>query len=223
MYRPSEDQIMAMAQRTLQARMAHDGVRIDLPHTQPWRSPSADRRKRSLQSCHRFTLDEPGRAPPPKDTGAYVPELAGRLEDDRNLTDGARRCARKLAEYTYRRNREGRSARITVTYLSKALNRSRRTVQRYLRQLERAGYISVGVVRAQTRMCAGLVVELLTPLFPRHHAQKWPARLIKPGAPLESQNKKSDIIAREFWALHCMEGVWRSFNRAYPPGSLLPR
>jgi hypothetical protein len=44
-------------------------------------------------------------AAPPKDSGAYAPKLAARLDDDPNLTDGARRCARKLAEYTYRRAR----------------------------------------------------------------------------------------------------------------------
>ena len=47
------------------------------------------------------------------------------MGDDRNLTDGARRCARKLAEYIYRRNREGRGAEITVTYLMRAMRRDR--------------------------------------------------------------------------------------------------
>jgi len=55
-------------------------------------------------------------------TNGYVPELAARLERDRNLCDGARRCARILAEYTYRR-RDGRSAHITVTYLVRGLCR----------------------------------------------------------------------------------------------------
>jgi len=63
----------------------------------------------------------------------------------------ARRCARKLAEYGYRKNRESRTADITVTWLMRALGKSRRTVQRYLRQLERAGYIAVEVIHARTR------------------------------------------------------------------------
>ena len=63
----------------------------------------------------------------------------------------------------------------------RALGKDRRTVQRYLRQLERAGYITVEVVHARTRMCAGLFVALLAPLFPRHHRQKWPEKLMEFG------------------------------------------
>jgi hypothetical protein len=215
MYRPTEDQIMVMAQRALQGRIAENGARPPPPTVDPIR------RQRSLQSCHRFTLDEPELHPMPK-TNGYVPELAARLERDRNLCDGARRCARILAEYTYRR-RDGRSAHITVTYLMRGLCRDRRTVQRYLRKLERAGYIATTVLKAKTRMCVGLIVELLAPLFPRH-AAKWPARLMKPDAARMSLNKRYlDIYERipvHHWALHCMEGVWRAFNRAYPPGTL---
>src|SRR5437879_8092397 len=40
------------------------------------------RRLTSLQTCHRYSLYERPRAAPPKDTGAYVPELAARLDDD---------------------------------------------------------------------------------------------------------------------------------------------
>src|SRR6202035_5645921 len=100
------------------------------------------RRDRSLRHCHMPAQPKP-RHPSPRDTGAYVPELAARLDNDDNLTDGAQRCARKLAEYIYRKNRDGRAAEITVPYLMKALGRCRRTVQRYLRQLENEGYIDV--------------------------------------------------------------------------------
>ena len=178
------------------------------------------RQLRSLRCCHLPAEPEPLRAPP-RDSGAYVPEMAARIDDDRNLTDGARRCARKLAEYVYRRNREGRTAEITVTWLMAALGKSRRTVQRYLRQLERAGYIAVDVIRAGTRMCAGLAVQLLAPLFPRHHRQKWPQKLIDSDAPRMSQNNSSRYktvpIARESWALRCMEGVFRSLMKTFPP------
>ena len=112
-----------------------------------------NRRERSLKHCHMPAAPKP-RHPSPRDSGAYVPELAARLDNDQNLTDGARRCARKLAEYIYRRNRADREAQITVRYLSKALDRCRRTVQRYLRQLEREGYIEVHVIPSErTRMC----------------------------------------------------------------------
>lgn len=181
-----------------------------------------ERRRRALQTCHRHSLYERPRFDPPRDSGAYVPELAARLEDDRNLTDGARRCARKLAEETYRRNRAGRSLEITVTYLMKALGKCRRTVQRYLRLLEREGYIGVDVVRgARSRLCTGLVVYLLRPLFARHHAKGWPERAAIPGATQKSQNQRwkgfgignGVRISRKLWALRCMDGVFRSLMK----------
>jgi hypothetical protein len=144
--------------------------------------------------------------------------MAARIEDDRNLTDGARRCARKLAEYTYHCARDSRMAQITVTYLMKALGKSRRTVQRYLRQLEQAGYISVEVIHAGTRMCAGLFVTLLAPLFPRHHRQQWPTKLMNSDASRKSQNNRLRIkYSRESWALRCMDGVFRSLMKTLPP------
>lgn len=175
------------------------------------------RQLRSLRRCHLPAEERPLHAPP-RDSGAYVPELAARIDDDRNLTDGARRCARKLAEYTYRRNRDRRTAEITVTWLMRALGRSRRTVQRYLRQLERAGYISVLVIHAGTRMCAGLMVELMAPLFPRHHRARWPQKLIEPDAPRKSQNNRIRYrSSRQSWALRCMDGVFRALMKTLPP------
>ena len=55
-----------------------------------------------------INLYERPRHRPPPESGAYVPELGARIENDRNLTDGARRLARKLAEVIYRQNREAR-------------------------------------------------------------------------------------------------------------------
>src|ERR1700687_5133555 len=107
------------------------------------------RQARSYRTCW-LPADHPELAPPPCDSGAYVPEMAAAIDNDPNLTDGARRCARKLAEYTYRSARQARTAEITVTYLMKAMGKPRRTVQRYLRQLERAGYIAVDVIHAAT-------------------------------------------------------------------------
>jgi len=178
------------------------------------------RQLRSRRCCYLPAEPKPLRAPP-RDSGAYVPEMAARIDDDRNLTDGARRCARKLAQYVYRRNREGRTAEITVTWLMAALGKSRRTVQRYLRQLESAGYIAVDVIRSGTRMCAGLAVQLLAPVFPRHHRQKWPQKLVDLDAPRKSQNNSSRYktarIDRESWALRCMDGVFRSLMKTLPP------
>lgn len=188
-----------------------------------------ERRRRSLNTCHRYARGERPRKAAPRATNAYVPELAARLENDPNLTDGARRCARKLAELIYRQNREGRSLPVTVTYLAKALGRCRRTVQRYLRQLEREGYVAVDVVVSQrARMCVGLVVRLLGTLLAAHHRQRWPGSLGKPGATPKSLNKskgynpglESHRLSVQQWALRCMDGVFASFMKTSPLAGL---
>jgi hypothetical protein len=197
--------------------MARDGIRTERNPSSAALPKDQDRRQRSLRSCH-LPAEPKQLQAQPRDSGAYVPEMAARIEDDPNLTDGARRCARKLMQYVYRKDRTARAADITVTWLMKALGKERRTVQRYLRQLERAGYITVEVVHARTRMCAGLFIALLAPLFPRHHRQKWPAKLMEPDVSRESQNNRLRIkYSRESWALRCMDGVFRSLMKTLPP------
>src|ERR1035437_8310630 len=71
------------------------------------------RRKRSLRCCHLPAQQQP--FTPVRDSHAYVPEPAPRLDTAPTLPAGARRCARILATYTYRRNRDTRTAQITVT------------------------------------------------------------------------------------------------------------
>jgi hypothetical protein len=219
---PIEDVVQRM-----KARIERDGLattRETIPPHENCRECRA-RRERSLKHCH-MPVREKLRHPAPRDSGAYVPEMAARLDNDLNLTDGARRCARKIAEYIYRKNREGREAEITVTYLVKALGRCRRTVQRYLRQLEREGYIDVHVVPSErTRMCFGLLVRLLNPLLPRHRRRKWPEKGGKRDATQESQidkqiylnRHKRRPVQRAVWAFYCCEGVWRSYMKTRPP------
>ena len=120
-YRPSESELMEEARLCLQRRLSQSAGRIterrDPVGPQNHTAPAAceARRLRSLQTCHRPAHYDRPRYDPPRESGAYVPELAARLDDDRNLTDGARRCARKIAELTYRCNREGRVLDVTVT------------------------------------------------------------------------------------------------------------
>lgn len=213
--------------RALSARLAREGRRVEQsssPMAIAAISKDEARRLRSYRTCWR-PAHEPVVYAAPRESGAYVPETAAGLDDDRNLTDGARRCARKIAQYVYQKNRDSRSAEITVTYLMKALRKSRRTVQRYLRQLEKAGYISVAVIRARTRMCAGLLVEVLAALLPRHG---WPqtAKSMKPDAPLLSQNNssryKSVLIPRALWALRCTDPIQKAWDRIMPPLSAFP-
>ncbi len=190
---------------------------------------NTERRARSLQTCHRYRAHEPERRPVPKDSGAYVPELAARLEDDPNLCDGARRCARKLAEETYRKDRDSRSLAVTVTYPARALGRCRRTVQRYLRPLEREGYIAVDVIAgARSRMCVGLVVRLCDPLIARHHRQKWLGSARNAGATAASQKHRfkgyikgnCPQIPVQQWAMRCMDGVFCSLIKTDPLAGL---
>jgi hypothetical protein len=179
------------------------------------------RRHRSIRTCWLPAEQTPLRSPP-RDTGAFIPEMDARIENDRNLTDGARSCARKLAEYVYRRDRDSRTAQITVTYLMKALGKSRRTVQRYLRELECAGYITVAVIHACTRMCCGLLVELMATLIPRHG---WRQKAIKPDAPKLSQKNSSRyrtrIIPRVLWAVKCTDPIRQAWDRIMTPLSPL--
>jgi hypothetical protein len=220
--------------RRMKARIEREGWRptidtITAPHAAS--AESRERSERSRRHCHLPAEPKKLRYPSPRDTGAYVPEMAARVDNDLNLTDGARRCARKLAEYIYRKNRDGRESEITVTYLTKTLGRCRRTVQRYLRQLEREGYIEVWVVPSErTRMCFGLLVRLLDPLLPRHRRCKWPEKAGKPDATQESQidrqrfinSHKRTPIPRGRWAFLCCEAVWRSYMKTLSPPPPFP-
>src|SRR5258707_9394703 len=97
--------IEEVAQR-LAARIALDGMRASIETIPPHANCQSCRARseRSRRHCHMPAEPKP-RHPSPRDTGAYVPEMAARIDNDRNLTDGARRCARKLSEYVYRKNR----------------------------------------------------------------------------------------------------------------------
>ena len=194
-------------------------------------SPAVDceRRRRSLQTSHRYALTERPRKAALRATNAYVPELSARLDNDPDLTDGARRCARKLAELTYRSRRETRALPVTVSYLARALGRCRRTVQRYLRQLEAEGYVAVNVVASpRSRMCVGLIVQLLTPLLPAHHRDRWPGTLANPGVTPTSHNQSHQYrlqantcrLTVDQWALRCMNGVFRSLMKTNPLAEL---
>lgn len=222
-YTPSESELMAMAKASLRERqVAH---RRQAGTVTPAESEETkQRRQRALRTCHRPSLEQRKRYAAVKETKGYVPEASARIENDMNLTDGARRCARKLLEEAYRRNRAGRTVPITVSYLARALGKCRRTVQRYLRQLEEEGYIGVDVARGQrSRLCVGLVIALLAPLFAPHHRKGWPERAGKPGATAESQNHRFTVlVSRMNWAMRCMDGVFRSLMKTNPLAGLPP-
>ena len=208
--------IVAMHAR-LKARIAHDGRRtiIDTIPPDPVRSA------RSRRTCHLPAELKPIIVWHP-DNGRFTPQLAAAIDDDPNLTDGARRCARKIAEYTYRNNRDKRECRITVGYLALGLRRCCRTIQRYLRQLERAGYIQVDVlVSPLSALCVGLGVKLLRPFFPKHHAQKWPSAPMIPAPTPLSQNHDSKVKYIRYplngWAYYCCEAIHRAYMKTLPP------
>jgi hypothetical protein len=153
---------------------------------------------------------------PRPSSAAYIPELAAKLDDDSRLTDGARRCGRKIAELAYRRNREGRALEITVSYLMNALERSRRPRCRAICASSRPAAISRSrSSSAGGRGCApAWVVHLLKTLLPRHG---WPEKLGKPGAQKVAQNYNAKKIPRDLWALRCWDGQIRARIRTLPP------
>lgn len=216
-HNPQSSEIMLEARRALDARIRRYGV-ADSPSPHDI-ARMLVRRERSLRCCHR-PRDDWRTFEPSADSGAYVPQLSARLENDRNLTDGARRCGRKIAEMANQQTR-CRSVEITVTYLMKALGRCRRTIQNYLRELERARYIDCFVIAAErSRMAIGLVIVLLQAIMPPHG---WPKRENGgfPGAQKDSQKhlQKDNrlIIPVRMWALRCMDGVFRSWMASIPP------
>lgn len=179
------------------------------------------RRRTSLQTCHRpaFRKERPQYR---RETSSFVPQFSARVLNDPNLSDGARRCAAKLMELAYRKNRAGRSFEGTVLYLSKCLGRSERAVQTYLAQLRAGGYIRHAVVRSErARMCIGIVVTLLGPLFPKHHASEWPVKATKSGVKKDSEKYSSNLNKRrrgalievEHWAQRCMDGAFRALMK----------
>jgi hypothetical protein len=195
----TDAEMMEKARRTLdrsllQAPAIREALIAPTPPPKHYTPEQQERRMRSLRACHLPSLYQKPRHAPPKDTGAYVPAASARLDNDRNLTDGARRCARKIMEETHRRDRKERKLQVNVSYLAKGLHRSRRTIQRYLAMLEREGYVRTEVMSGhRSRMCIGLIVHLLEPLFPRHQRKSWAQRVGKPPKTLtdDAENRRN--------------------------------
>ncbi len=186
------------------------------------------KRKRSLETSHRFSRQryswiETPRHEEPVDNGEYIPSVDMKLIRDRNLTDSSRRIAMFVLRHAYQDNRAGRFAAMTVTFIMKGLQLSRRTVQRSLTLLETRGYLHCEVARGKTtKMCVGLIIHLKKTLFPKHHKEKWPPkrRMNRRNPEASSMpQKKAQIyksilnapkkVSRLSWALKCMNAVAR--------------
>lgn len=204
-YQTPESELMVLARRNLDRRLLEapairEALIAPAPPPNHYTPEQQERRMRSLRKCHMPSLYERPRHAPPKDTGAYVPAISARLDNDPNLTDGARRCARKIMEETHRRDRKERKLLVNVSYLAKGLGRCRRSIQRYLALLEREGYLRTEIMSGhRSRMCIGLIVHLLEPLFPRHQRKSWPQRLGNPPKNLTDEaesRRKPDMTAK---------------------------
>lgn len=116
--------------RSLQARIARDVCR---PSEE--RVISQERRERSLHSCHRYSLNECKRYPQVRDTGAYIPEMSARLENDLNIMalEGLPGSSVKSPIVIGIAQSLGLQFHISPPL---ALKISQRTVQRHLRELE---------------------------------------------------------------------------------------
>jgi len=198
----TDAELMAEARRTLhnsllKAPAIREALIAPAPPPKHYTPEQQERRMRSLRKCHLPSLYERPRHAPPKDTGAYVPAMSARLDNDPNLTDGARRCARKIMEETHRRDRQGRKLQVNVSYLAKGLRRCRRQVQRYLGMLEREGYVRIEVMSGhRSRLCIGLIVHLLPPLFPRHQRKSWAEKIGNPPKNLtdDAENRRNPDV-----------------------------
>jgi hypothetical protein len=199
-----------------------------------------DRRRRALQTSHRFSVNrftwaETPNHEEPEDSGEYVPQIGMKMVKDRNLTDSSRRIAMFVLRHTYQDNREGRFIGMTVSFIMKGLELSRRTVQRSLTLLETRGYFRCEVAKGpESRMCIGLIIHLLTPLFPNHHRERWLESRRKPEAssmPQKHPRYKSfsdtvcetplrNRVSRMNWALRCMDGVGRAASKYFRWSSL---
>ena len=211
------------------------------------------RRVQSLQHCHTSNPGRYGRIKQwsfdfiteidtiernePAQSGAYIPEMNAAVLQDHDLTDGAKICLAKLLEETYRNNRAGRWLATTVPYLMQALGRSRRTIQNYLRLLERCGYIACDVLLSdKTRMTNGLYIALNKTTFAQHHEDQWPEQrerktatnLENSGAQNVSPNYFSQIYKQiniprmpvSLWAAQSMMVIYKRFvqnNAPYTP------
>ncbi len=170
-------------------------------------------------SKQRFTWDEKPKYEEPPEANEYIPQVNMKIIKDRNLTDSARRIALFILRHAYQDNRAGRFIGMTVTFMMKGLSISRRTVQRSLTLLESRGYFRCEVAHGdETRMCVGLIVHLLKPLFPKHHEEKWPEKRGNPDASLLTHKQNLFInrikntkhrVFRITWAIKCMNGVAR--------------
>lgn len=177
----------------------------------------AERRNRSLSSAHSYRTT-PRKYPKPE-TNQFVPEMSLRVDQDRNLRGSAGKVARFLMKEAYQKARDHRNLRVTVSYIAKGLDLSERHVQRLLRNLEEEGYLDIRVMVSEaTGMAKGLLVHLADTLFPRHAAEKWPARREEPGVTFWSDNQDTPIsyrlVRRKMWALKCMSGVKRAWAKA---------
>lgn len=185
------------------------------------------RQQRSLEASHRFSAKrfswtEQPRYAEPAEADGYVPETNMKLIKDRNLTDSARRIALFVLRHTYQDNRAGRFIGITVSFIANGLSISRRTVQRSLTLLETRGYFRCEVAKGEeTRMCIGLIIHLMKPLFPAHRKESWPEKRRNSEASTLS-NKQTHFfntiykakvkVSRLTWAMRCMNGVARSWS-----------
>jgi len=92
----TDAEMMAAARRTLdrsllQAPAIREALIAPVPPPKHYTPEQQERRMRSLRKCHLPSLYQRPRHAPPEDTGAYVPVMSARLDNDPNLTDGARR------------------------------------------------------------------------------------------------------------------------------------
>lgn len=123
------------------------------------------RRQRALASASNRTRDPRRDKAPPEDSRQWARELSTAAMRDDRLTPGAKALlvliAAEIGDFPRRMLAKG--------YLARRIKRSARTVQRYLVQLRRYGYIDTEEATAKSGWCIGQRIRLLSASLPFWH------------------------------------------------------
>lgn len=135
------------------------------------------RRARAIASQSNRTRDPRGERQPPDASRQWVREMATTAYRDDRLTMGAKALLAIIVAETG--EHEGRGRMLNKSYLARRIKRSTRTVQRYLAQLRRYGYIAAEAVATRAGWCVGQILRALPVARPFWHWQNARGRKIQ--------------------------------------------
>lgn len=135
------------------------------------------RRERAKASQGNRTRDPRGERQPPEASRQWCREMATTAFRDDRLTMGAKALLAIIVAETG--EHEGRGRMLCKAYLARRIRRSARSVQRYLAQLRRYGYVAAETVATRAGWCVGQILRALPPARPFWHPQNARRRRIQ--------------------------------------------